>query len=296
MITARSQRTLTLLSLGAGVQSSTLLLMACRGDLPQPDAVIFADTGDEPQAVYRHLAWLDGMATAAGIRLYRVSGGHIRDDLLRAVAGGERRVGHIGQPPFFVRNPVARTEVREVDTLWGRETVAARSPDTGGRLWRKCTQEYKLLPIRRQTRALMQAAGAQSVDQWLGISWDELHRMKPSGVRYITNRFPLIERRMTRQDCLIWLDAHGYPTPPKSACVLCPFHSDTYWQGLKDNAPDEWARAVEVDAAIRRGIPGVTGEAFLHRSMVPLPLVMLRPQDDRQMNLFGAECEGVCGL
>ena len=36
---------LNVLSLGAGVQSSTLLLMSCRGVLPKLDAAIFADTG-----------------------------------------------------------------------------------------------------------------------------------------------------------------------------------------------------------------------------------------------------------
>ena len=49
----------TVLSLGAGVQSTTMALMAAVGELqPMPDCAIFADTQDEPAAVYRHLAWL----------------------------------------------------------------------------------------------------------------------------------------------------------------------------------------------------------------------------------------------
>lgn len=287
--------TMTVLSLGAGVQSSTLLLMACAGEISKPDAAIFADTDDEPAAVYRHLAWLDTQAAHAGIPIYRVSGGNIREDLLAAV-GRETRVGHIGQPPFYVRNSIPTAQTATVETFWGRETITWTSPDRGGRLWRKCTQEYKLRPIRQQTRRLMTAAGARAVEQWIGISWDEVVRVKPSGVRYITNRYPLVERRMTRTDCLTWLTAHGFPTPPKSACVMCPFHSDAYWRDLKANAPDEWERAVAVDAAIRHGIPGVAGEAFLHRSMVPLPMVQLRSEEDRQMDLWGNECEGVCGV
>ena len=43
------------LSFGAGVQSTTLLLLSCDGLLPRLDHVIFADTQWEPQAVYRHL-------------------------------------------------------------------------------------------------------------------------------------------------------------------------------------------------------------------------------------------------
>jgi hypothetical protein len=46
-----------IISLGAGVQSSTMALMAARGlILPRPIGAIFADTQDEPASVYR---WLD---------------------------------------------------------------------------------------------------------------------------------------------------------------------------------------------------------------------------------------------
>jgi hypothetical protein len=289
--------TLRVLSLGAGVQSTTLLLLACAGETEPLDAAIFADTGDEPQAVYDHLIWLEAQARAAGIPVYRVSAGNIREDLLAAVERGETRVGHIGQPPFYVKNPTPTAQTKTIDTLWGQQTVVDVSRDKGGRLWRKCTAEYKLAPIRRQVRILMQQMGARRVEQWLGISLDEVGRMKPSGVKYITNRFPLVERRWRRGDCLAWLADHGYPTPPKSACVLCPFHDNAYWRRLKETSPDEWERAVRVDAAIRRGLPGVRGEAYLHRQLVPLPLVDLGgPDDDGQLDLFLDECEGMCGI
>jgi hypothetical protein len=60
------------LSLGAGVQSSVLLLMSCRGVLPRLDHAVFADTGWEPAGVYAHLDWLRGEAEAAGIPLHVV--------------------------------------------------------------------------------------------------------------------------------------------------------------------------------------------------------------------------------
>lgn len=43
------------ISLGAGVQSTTMLLMSLNGDLERADCAIFADTQDEPKAVYDHL-------------------------------------------------------------------------------------------------------------------------------------------------------------------------------------------------------------------------------------------------
>ncbi|HEY1484715.1 MAG TPA: hypothetical protein VGF84_01350, partial [Micromonosporaceae bacterium] len=70
------------LSLGAGVQSSTLIVLAAAGDIPTFDLAIFADTGWEPAAVYRNLDRLTGIAAAAGIPIVRVAQGHIRADAL----------------------------------------------------------------------------------------------------------------------------------------------------------------------------------------------------------------------
>ena len=48
---------LNLISLGAGVQSSVMALMAARGELePKVDGAIFADTGAEPDDVMDWLA------------------------------------------------------------------------------------------------------------------------------------------------------------------------------------------------------------------------------------------------
>ena len=57
----KTEPTLRILSLGAGVQSSTMALMAAHGELPRPNCAIFADTGDEPAAVYRWLDYLESI-------------------------------------------------------------------------------------------------------------------------------------------------------------------------------------------------------------------------------------------
>ena len=51
----------------------------------------------------------------------------------------------------------------------------------------------------------------------------------------------------------------------------------TQWRKIRDNSPAEWEDVVEFDAAIRRGNARANaagrellGEAFLHRSRVPL--------------------------
>ena len=46
-------------SLGGGVQSSVMALMASQGAFDRlPDCAIFADTRWEPPSIYEHLAWL----------------------------------------------------------------------------------------------------------------------------------------------------------------------------------------------------------------------------------------------
>lgn len=94
---------------------------------------------------------------------------------------------------------------------------------------------------------------------------------------------------MTRGDCLGWLARHGYPTPPRSACIGCPYTSDRKWMERKAQEPEEWADAVEADRALR-----ATGE-FMHAQRVPLDQVDFSQVDpDRQPDLFGQECEGMC--
>jgi 3'-phosphoadenosine 5'-phosphosulfate sulfotransferase (PAPS reductase)/FAD synthetase len=91
--------TLRILSLGAGVQSTTVLMLAAEGRLPKLDAAIFADTGWEPAAVYTHFDRLvREVAQPAGIPVYRVSEGNIRADALDP----EHRFASM---PLFVKNP-----------------------------------------------------------------------------------------------------------------------------------------------------------------------------------------------
>ncbi len=267
---------LRVLSLGAGVQSTTLALMAARGEIgPMPDAAIFADTGAEPAAVYRHLDWLEGQLP---FPVHRVSAGNLRDEIIGAMNGSNRMDA---RPPFF--------------------TI------TGGMLHRQCTQDYKILPIIRKVRELLGLVPRQRaprepvVEQWIGISCDEAVRMKPSRLPYIVHRWPLIEQGMHRRHCLSWCEERQYPKPVKSACVFCPYTDNARWRDMKDNDPESFAEAVAIDRAIRPGMPGPKrpkGDGwFVHRDLVPLDEVDLSTDAERgQPDLFNNECEGICGV
>jgi hypothetical protein len=158
------------------------------------------------------------------------------------------------------------------------------------------------VPIRRKVRELAGLTRRRSpktpvVEQWIGISLDEVMRMKASAEAWQVNRWPLIERRMTRQDCLRWLERNDYPLPPKSSCIGCPFHSDSMWRHIHDHDAHAWSDAVVIDRSIRTGLRGIRGEVFLHRSAVPLDEVDLATAEDLgQLDLFANECEGVCGV
>lgn len=73
---------LTVISLGAGVQSSVMALMAAKGQIkPMPDCAIFADTQAEPDHVYE---WLDWLETQLPFPVYRVTAETCAMILLRA--------------------------------------------------------------------------------------------------------------------------------------------------------------------------------------------------------------------
>ena len=75
------------LSLGAGVQPTTLDLMAAHGAVgPMPDCAIFADTGWEPRAVYEHLDWLMS-PNVLPFSVFIVGLGNMRDNLRAAGRG-----------------------------------------------------------------------------------------------------------------------------------------------------------------------------------------------------------------
>lgn len=268
------------LSLGAGVQSTTIALMAAEGEIDPIDCAIFADTGCEPGPVYEHLRWLMS-ANVLPFQVHIVSAGSLIDEMLRSVAG---EVGAHGRPPLFVRS---KHSVRT-----GR----------GGKIRRQCTAEYKIDPIRAKVRELLGVKKGRRVpkdvlvEQVIGISWDERRRAKPAFQKWIENDYPLIDKRMTRGDCLEWLKRRGYPLPPRSACTICPMRKNAEWRWLKDNDPVGWQQAVGVDRAIRNGFRGITAkEVFLHRSLIPLDEVDLTTNDDLMGNLFMEECQGMCG-
>ncbi|GAB3587583.1 hypothetical protein GCM10027445_67810 [Amycolatopsis endophytica] len=248
-----------LLSLGAGVQSTTVLLLACEGIIPRFDVALFADTGWEPRAVYANLERLRVHAERAGIPVQRVSAGNIRTDAL---------------------DPMHRFVSMPLHTL---------NPDgSRGLARRQCTSEYKITPLKKAARELLGYPHPRRVpsgvfaEQAIGISTDEIGRARDSGVRFIHNIFPLLDLGFDRARCVEYLRERGFGATVKSACIGCPFHGNAGWRWIRDHDPDGWEQAVEFDRAIRHGYPHASkhgqllrGQYFLHRSCKPLDEVDL---------------------
>lgn len=265
----------TYLSLGAGVQSTALLVLSSLGlhGCPKADVAIFADTGDEPAWVYDHLETLKAWSS---IPIHVTSKGRLSQDVEDRLTGKKQRVAAI--------------------PAWTRGRDGREAP-----LRRQCTREYKIEPLEKKVRELLGYKKYQrnkhKVACLLGISTDEISRMKASRTHWITNLFPLIDAGLSRADCVGVIEDAGLPVPKKSACVFCPYHEDRYWHDLKANHPDEFARAVAFDRTIRDMTKtGIEQPVFLHRSLNPLEQIDFGHRLGLPVvNGFNAECEGLCG-
>lgn len=265
-----NQKPKQIISLGAGVQSSTMALMAAKGLFStMPDMAIFADTMSEPESVYR---WLDWLETQLPFPIIKVSAGSLEKEALKVRISQKSNEAYLRQdiPAFTVD-----------------------SQQEKGQMWRQCTARFKIEPIQKFAKQFK----SESVVMWLGISTDEAHRMKPSTKKWIENIFPLIDKNLSRNDCLDWMERENLPQPPRSSCVFCPYHSDREWLRLKTQEPTEFSRAVEFEKKLQQSMAQVERLKtipFLHSSRQSLETVVFK--DEYQPNFFGNECEGMCGV
>jgi len=261
------------LSLGAGVQSSVLYLMACEGLItPKPDYAIFADTQVEPEWVHEQLAYLQRVGNVP-IKVVT------RSNLGEFVMGDSKEAALT--VPFWV------------DPGNGK-------PSPGRR---QCTFNWKINVVHQAVREILglkprqHAQGRFGIQEWVGISTDEAQRMKPSRWPWKTTRWPLIEAGMSRADCLAWAEERGHPVPKKSSCFFCPYRQEKEWARWAVEEPELFEKACEFDEAIRHkgAAHGYSEEQFVAKSLRPLRMVAALPVAD-EPDHFGNECEGMCGV
>lgn len=218
------------ISYGGGVQSTAMLVLAARGEIGEVDAALFSNVGDdsEKQATLdyvRNVAIPFGLAHGVPVHeLRRVK----RDGSVETVAGRMLRDG-------------------------GRSLVIpARGSRTGKPSKRSCTSDFKVRVIGKWLR--QHGASAQDpATVMLGISWDEIERLGNKKTEpYELPIYPLIDKRLTREDCKRIIEAAGLPVPPKSACYFCPFTRPSTWAAMRRDEPAVFFQAAAVEAALNQ--------------------------------------------
>lgn len=230
-----------IITYGGGIQSTTLAALIIADRLPRPERIVMADTGRERSAVWRYLEEVTNPRLAAiGLTVERIPPTYRKVDL--ASRNGE---GDLLMPVYTNK----------------------------GKLPTFCSNEWKRRPVRRYLRT--QGYGPNNpVKLWFGMSLDEFTRMNKSDKQWITNYYPLIlnaETRMSRTDCVSFLEREGWPLPPKSACWMCPHRDDATWQAMKDGDPADFAQAVALEQEIQSG---PWGDVWLHKSRIPLDKIV----------------------
>jgi hypothetical protein len=222
--------------------------MAALGEIPTPDYAVHADTKHEMSGTYAHAEKWTPWLVERGIKVVTVSADN---------------------------TDVVKTHPNSI----GIQIPAFGQGD--GQIRRQCTNDWKIRPIRKFVRRLLDVPRANRVEMWMGISIDEWHRMRSADVQYLTNVYPLVDRRISRAGCISWLESKGLDIPPKSSCTFCPYHNIASWQTMKRAAGSDWASAVIVDDLIRDKCP--PGAIFIHHARKPLIDAVKIPED------FGAE-------
>jgi len=266
-----THRPMHVISLGWGVQSFALAAMSALGVLPPVEAAVHADTGHERAETYalaeRWAPWLE----ERGVRIVTVH-------------PDERYKEPFGVKPLPTSLPQMMIPVFQMF-----------SDGPGGMIPRQCTRHWKIRPIKRWLQA---NRDAQPVEQWLGITLDEVLRIKPSGVKYITNAYPFVEhlgRPWTRGMVVKWLVENGLEVPVKSSCIFCPYHDRATWRDIQLSGNGDWEKALVVDKAIRDRRPGY--QCYLTTQRTALGECDFRSQEDHgQMTLWNEECSGMCFL
>lgn len=276
-----SNKVFNVLSLGAGVQSSALAMMYAEKQLtPMPDFAVFADTQGEPEKVY---AWLDWLEKQLPFDVFRISKGNLAEEAIRVRTSkitGKKYIGGSTIPVFLFKNGERK-----------------------GFLPRGCTTDFKIKPVRTFLRRKCKIKNKEvdvKINLMMGISTDEATRMKPSRVAWIKHTFPLIENNLSRTDCLNWFKEKKLDLPPKSACIFCPYHSIKFWKDMKKNTPEEFKKAVEYEKRVKAAYNATDEfkdaiyDVSIHQNNNLENFA--QEKDHEQLDMFDAECEGMCGV
>ena len=252
-------------SLGGGIASTALFLMSLHDEVETPaECAIFADTGAELETTLNTINKLSEYAKGFGVDVIitRSRLGNIADNVLK-------HGSKVGDIPFFTLDKN------------GKKT----------QLSKYCTNEFKTYPIWKVLRKEFGATYKKPVVYWLGYTVDEIHRMKPAKRKYVVRRYPLIEKRIGRDECYRYLERYGFTETATSACWCCPYRRDNEYSILS-KVEYEKAVRLEKDVNQRGMVTGTqTSELRIHRSLTPLAERPFENTDQLQLDIDDV-CDG----
>lgn len=254
---------LTIISLGWGVQSFGLAVMSAVGLLPKVDFAIHSDTGHELTETYRFAERWTPWLEERGVKVITAKPS---SDLL--VEKGRCRL-----PLYMVDNGDKKPR---------------------GMMTRQCTGLWKIRPLRKAVREMFRGT-LPKVEVWLGITMDEVQRMKKSNVAYMNNVYPYIDfydYPLDRQEVIDRLRFLGVEVPPKSACYCCPYRSNAGWVDLKLNHAADFQHAVKTDEELRNCRDGMSSYLWRRKQ----PLSSIDPRDILSDDELDDMCDGFCML
>lgn len=269
-----------IVSYGGGTQSTAMILMALNGKygLQRPDFGVYADTGGEPEFINEYVRYfIDFVKQKYDFDIYitQYKQGIVHKLLYEEERKSKSGLGYTSSsPPYFTLNP----------------------DGTKGMMMRQCTPDFKTNPIAKLINSKLERG--EKYRMWIGISFDERSRMKISTNKRRINYYPLVDNFIRRKDSIDYILSLGIKKPQRSSCYFCPFHSDRYWQWLKDFHFEEFNKACEFEKAVQaRQNDYATSKIFLHSSCKLLDQVIFT--DKNQLNMFPElidECGGECGI
>lgn len=215
-------------SYGGGVQSAAIAVLILQNRLLRPDLIVMADTTREKSATWQYL-------------------------------------NEVVQPQLS-KIDLKVEVIKEADSYALEENGKLLLPvylKDGGKLRNFCSHRWKRDVIHRW----LKKRKIERCEMWLGISWDEIERMKISQRKWVRYVYPLIEMvRMRREECIRLVEDFGWPTPPKSSCYMRPNASLDEWIRMKKEHPEDFIKALNIEAEIRQKWPDV----YLHKKLSPL--------------------------
>jgi len=250
-----------------------------------------SDNGAEP----RHILSFGAGVNSVASMIILIRSGEPLDEVVFADTGGEVpetysylriAAAYLASHGIHLRIVSNRVSGRDLyANSWQRRVIPSV-------VWRWSTRDFKVRPIHRYYRSL-----GVPINQYVGIAYDEIERMKDSLVSFVVNLYPLVDRRMTRADCAKVIDEAGLPLPVKSGCFFCPFNSAGRWRWLHEKHPELYERALALEENSKH-FPAqrLTDQVFRERAAMPLRELreVLKGQqpipEDEVQSPCGAEC------